>query len=597
MKKYYIILTIGLLCLTACNKEDKISEEQNSDKITFIKAKNGDNDSKASVDNTSAAFTWNTGDKVAVYTTDGYKISNGLEATYDGTNAATFAFSDMVEAHRTDFALFPASLVWDGTNIRPNSASNHTSTGLTVTLPASYTLSEVQDEKSPVPMIATNAPNGDLNFKSLCALLRITVQNVPYMAKRLEFDFNGKKVQGEFTLTSVEPGTTGIETCATSENDDIITVTMADNHTWHDAMVINLPVPAGVATTGEYTDITISAYDATSGGNRILYTTRPIKSTANWIPGRKASRKITAILPVFSVSATKKVAIASSNLQASTSDCGATWTWHFATNPWNYNGDNSVKTDDKYYHNERVSGDGTVKFSGFGTVDQFGWVGASNTAWSGVLGSTGNAAMHGISWSNDNSDYGNVSGESLKSDWGNTINDGYAWRTPTSAEWVYLIGSRPSGSTVNGTSNARYVLARINTDVSAVNGMIIFPDGITIANDEATRWGIINKELGSSWTITWDANATLFTSSQWTALAAKGCVFLPMAGAYRYRSGSNTPVFQPGTAGAYWSSSSNGTATAYHLEISKSYVDPSYGALSTSDRNHGHSVRLVRDLN
>lgn len=586
MKKYYIILTIGLLCLTACNKEDKISEEQNSDKITFIKAKNGDNDSKASVDNTSAAFTWNTGDKVAVYTTDGYKISNGLEATYDGTNAATFAFSDMVEAHRTDFALFPASLVWDGTNIRPNSASNHTSTGLTVTLPASYTLSEVQDEKSPVPMIATNAPNGDLNFKSLCALLRITVQNVPYMAKRLEFDFNGKKVQGEFTLTGVEPGTTGIETCATSENDDIITVTMADNHTWHDAMVINLPVPAGVATTGEYTDITISAYDATSGGNKIFDMTRPVKTSANWVPGRKASRKITAVLPVFSISSTKKVAIASSNLQATTTDLGQTWTWHFATNPWDCGG------VDIYHSNARINGNGTVLYDG--TVDLFGWVGASNTTWSGALGTTLNAAMYGISNSktlNSSDTYGNVSGESIKSDWGNTITDGYTWHALTFAEWKYLLISRSSGSSVNGKNNARYVLAQINTEGSTkVNGLIIFPNGITVDNSEASSWSTVNGGVSGAfgeypWT-----NATQCTAAQWNALADKGCVFLPATGC---RNDQN--IYWYNDACYYWTLTSDGTNGALFLQI-----DRHYGVLDTGtyhERWYGHPVRLVRDLN
>lgn len=574
MKKYYIILTIGLLCLTACNKEDKISEEQNSDKITYIKAKNGDNDSKASVDNSSAAFTWNTGDKVAVYTTDGYKISNGLEATYDGTNAATFAFSDMVEAHRTDFALFPASLVWDGTNIRPNSASNHTSTGLTVTLPASYTLSEVQDEKSPVPMIATNAPNGDLNFKSLCALLRITVQNVPYMAKRLEFDFNGKKVQGEFTLTGVEPGTTGIETCATSENDDIITVTMADNHTWHDAMVINLPVPAGVATTGEYTDITISAYDATSGGNKIFDMTRSVKTSANWVPGRKASRKITAALPVYSFSVgSRRVIFAPGNLQATTSNLGVTWTWHFAANQWDFMGNKTGSS------NIKINGNGTV--SANGTVDLFAWVGASNTSWSGELGTTGNAAMHGITNTTtmgNETDYGNTTAESLKSEWGETINDGNVWRTLNKDEWTHLLSSR-NGGTANGTSKARHTYATI-TDLS-VDGFILFPDGVTIGADEVTSWGNINGDSGST--------KTQCTSAQWTALELKGCVFLPATGHRRYFSSKWELV----SDNYYWSSSYRGGTNEQAVAKGLNSITGESGV----KRQRGCAVRLVHNVN
>ena len=569
MKKYYIILIAGLLCLTACNKEDKVSEEQNPGKITYIKAKNGDNDSKASVDNTSAAFTWNTGDKVAVYTTDGYKISNDLDATYDGTNAATFAFSDMEETHRTDFALFPASLVWNGTSIRPNSATNHSASSLTVTLPASYTLSEVQDEVSPVPMIATNTPNGDLNFKSLCALLRITVQNVPYMAKRLEFDFNGNKVQGEFTLSGVIPGNTSITTSSTEGADDIITVTMADNRTWHDALIINLAVP-----TGEYTNITISAYDATSGGNKIFDMTRPVKTSANWVAGRKASRKITAALPVYYFSVgSKRVIFAPGNLQATTSDFGSHWTWHFAANQWDFMGNKTGSS------NVKINGNGTV--SANGTVDLFAWVGASNTSWSGELGTTGNAAMHGITNATtmgNATDYGNTIAESLKSEWGETINDGNIWRTLNKDEWTHLLSSR-SGGTANGTSKARHTFATI-TDLS-VDGFILFPDGVTIGADEVISWGNINGNSNST--------KTQCTSAQWTALELKGCVFLPATGHRRYFSSKWELV----SDNYYWSSSYRGGTTEQAVAKGLDNITGEGGV----KRQRGCAVRLVHNVN
>lgn len=67
-------------------------------------------------------------------------------------------------------------------------------------------------------------------------------------------------------------------------------------------------------------------------------------------------------------------------------------------------------------------------------------------------------------------------------------------------------------ATYNGTSNARYTEATINTDATGINGMILFPDGVTIANGEATSWGNINSN--SSW-------GTKCTSAQWTALEAK----------------------------------------------------------------------------
>ena len=290
-----------------------------------------------------------------------------------------------------------------------------------------------------------------------------------------------------------------------------------------------------------------------------------------------------------------QVFISSGNLQARTSDYGASWTWQFAA--WDYFGSSSYN---QYYHNARINGDGIVKYSDPGTVDLFGWVGESNTTWDGATGTTSNAAMHGITNSktlNSTATYGNVSGECLKSDWGNTINDGYKWYTPTISEWIYLLTTRSSGSTVNGTSNARYVLAQISTTTnSKVNGLIIFPNGVTIDNSEATSWSYINGGVESNYASYPWTNATQCTTGQWTALAAKGCVFLPAAGV-RNNGANETypPVNYPNDACYYWSATPNGVNYALFM-----HVDRHYGVLDTGtihERWYGHPVRLVRDAN
>ena len=271
----------------------------------------------------------------------------------------------------------------------------------------------------------------------------------------------------------------------------------------------------------------------------------------------------------FSVSATKQVYFSSGNLQATTSDLGENWTWAFATNQWDYIGNNTA--------NNKINGNGTVSTNG--TVDLFGWVGASST-WTG-------AAQYGISNStttNNTNGYGNVNNEALKSDWGNTISDGYTWRTLSSAEWTYVFNTRTSGSTVNETSNARYTHATINTDGTSVNGIILFPDGVTIANGEATSWGTVNGDSGDSF---WN-DATKCTAAQWTALAAKGCVFLPAAG---YREGSM--VIQAGSSGGYWSSAPYNTNKAYFVNLGPNYLYPD----ANNSRHTGRPVRLVRDAN
>ena len=253
-----------------------------------------------------------------------------------------------------------------------------------------------------------------------------------------------------------------------------------------------------------------------------------------------------------------QVRFSQGNLQATTTNLGDKWTWGFAANQWDYIGDAAANT--------KINGNGTVSENG--TVDLFGWVGASSS-WTGD-------AQYGISNSTTDSEYGTSSSDALKSDWGNTISSG--WRTLTIAEWAYLFNTR-SGSTVNGTSNARYAYATINDGTSSVEGMILFPDGVTIADSEVT-WGTIN------------GTGTRCTSKQWTALEGKGCVFLPAAG-YRINA-TVLGAYGPGTSGNifyYWSSSPYSSGEACDV-----YFDKSLSLQSFNYRSKGLSVRLVRDV-
>ena len=303
-------------------------------------------------------------------------------------------------------------------------------------------------------------------------------------------------------------------------------------------------------------DITVTATDGTNNYSKSL--TGKTYAASNGYP---LSWRMTQVSFTINDGGTK-VVFAQGNLQA-TYD-GSSWTWAFAENQWDYIGNAAGNTS--------INGNGTVSASNV-TVDLFGWVGASST-WTG-------AAQYGISNStatNNTNGYGNNASEALKSDWGNTIGSG--WRTLTSAEWQYIFNTRTSGSTVNSTSNARYTHATINTDGTSVNGMILFPDGITVASSEATSWGTVN---GTS------EYATKCTTAQWSALAAKGCVFLPAAGV-RYQAS----VLNAGSYGYYWSSSpyTSLVGRAYCVYFVSGDLYPAY----ISYRNYGFSVRLVRQV-
>lgn len=178
----------------------------------------------------------------------------------------------------------------------------------------------------------------------------------------------------------------------------------------------------------------------------------------------------------------------------------------------------------------------------------------------------------GESWSKSDS-YKNY-------DWGvyNSSDLGSGWRTLTNAEWGYLFNSRTPGNSVNGVSNARYTEATINTDGTAVNGIILFPDDAVMTSVSGVTWGSINSS--SAW-------ETQCTTAGWTALETAGCVFLPAAGA-RY----GTSVSAVGSNGYYWTSAAANATLACILSFLSGNVSPQ----SSYYRYIGCSVRLVMDV-
>lgn len=237
----------------------------------------------------------------------------------------------------------------------------------------------------------------------------------------------------------------------------------------------------------------------------------------------------------FSVSASKKIYFSQGNLKYD----GSNWSFH-------------ANQYDRVFTSE-----GTATSY---PMDLFTWGNQATTNYNGTGYVSGTSDLSG------------------STDWGNNM--GAGWYTMTTAEWQYIFNTRASGSTVNSTSNARYTHATINTDGTGVNGMILFPDGVTIEASEATSWGTVNGN--SSW-------GTKCTTAQWTALEAKGCVFLPAAGVRYY----DASVNYVGIYGGYWSSTVYNDNNAYVVIFESSGLYAGY----CRTRNSGYSVRLVYNAN
>lgn len=545
MKRYFWILAAALVSLAACDKNELQNgkeEGPNSSAVAYIRAIGGDDASKANIDNDTAAFTWSAGDTIAVYTsTAGYILSEPLSIGA-GTNNATFKFSGdkavTAVENRADFAVFPAGLVYIKSQgaFRTNSVTNHDASNLTVTLRSEYALSEVSGDKAPTPMIATNTPGSDLSFKALCPLIRIAVKNIPPTTKLLEFEFEGRKVNGEFSISSVVPGTTYLTGTASSGYYSKIKVVLESPLSSWGEVVVNLPVPVNASG---YPNVVVRALDMYS--SELMRLDSPLGS---WSPTRKSSKKHTAAFPVFSFDG-KKGVFAPANLQAKTTD-GSTWTWQFADNEYDVIG--------KAVANTKISGKGTVSENG--TVDLFGW-------------STDNANnYYGINNSMNTSHY-----TGTFKDWGGNVISG--WRTPTAGDWAQVFEHR--------TGTNRFAKARVHSTA----GIILFPDGfeipsgITIANINVKDAGITLTEI---------------TDSNWAILKQLGCVFLPGGGS-RYGSGeafSGENSYNSNLSG-YWSSTKNAGTTIYIVYFGST---PLAWTSSTSNNIvNGYSVRLVRDLN
>ncbi len=245
---------------------------------------------KATIADTDASFKWSVGDNIAVHVSNGdshkYVFTSGEGGASQAAASASFSVTYDSGYSRDAFAVYPSTIVT--ANASNYGQSGHT---LDVKLPSDYTLAQVQGEVSPCPMVATNSASSfSWDFYQLCSLLRITVSNIPANAKRLEIDFDGKKVWGDFSIASgIVPGTSVIAT-ATDADHDFISITKdgSDAVLGETSLILNIPLPVG-----NYPKIIVNAYDAVSGGNVISFDNISFGYTAAITKGVKKSSALT----------------------------------------------------------------------------------------------------------------------------------------------------------------------------------------------------------------------------------------------------------------------------------------------------------------
>ena len=406
----------------------------------------------------------------------------------------------------------------------------------------------ISDQTTGYPVISYGASNE--TYSEANANYTATLNNVGALVK---FDvtsssskaatcITGMYNQVSFALSSSSVGT---PTPSKADTDGIIKLPAGSGERW----AVLLPQSAVVAGQAYTED---SHYYGTRGAVPAIKANDYLSNGIS-VSISVANTTLGMLNGVFSVSATETVHFSKGNLQYQPS----TATWQFAANQFTKLGN--------------VAANKTPSSTMSDWMDLFGW------------GTSGAGTCYPYNYGNDNSKYAyynsgtNIAGTEY--DWGvNYISNGSSaktWRTLTYAEWNYLLNTR-TGGTAGGTSNARFVKAQVNTDGTAVSGLIIFPDGFNQTTvSGVTDWGTING-TGNSYTAT-------VTSAGWTTLESLGCVFLPAGGS---RDGSS--VNDDGTGSNYWSTTAHGTTNAQRLYFF-------WGGMGVNDgsRYGGFSVRLV----
>lgn len=311
----------------------------------------------------------------------------------------------------------------------------------------------------------------------------------------------------------------------------------------------------------------INELTLTVGGNAITFPSDNKALAAGHI--YNINRCATAISGKFTVASGKQVYFSKSNLNATTSDNGTNWSWHFVNTQYARVGGkdkdgNGTSTGNNYINGNRsVTNDGNGK-----NIDLFGW-------------STAKTYL-GINSSTTNTDYqngGKTDGSDFV-DWGSHADViagiGTGWRTLNKNEWRYLTDTRGGNM---------FALASIN---GTRGGIILLPD----------NWKTSYYSLSSINNASVAFTTNTISDADWSTLEAHGAVFLPVTG----QRNSGNKVNGADNQLHYWSSTGGmNSATppapiGYHLRYMPSGDNKGLAPDTGAGRCNGFSVRLVRDV-
>ncbi len=588
------LVALSMILATAAScKKDKLSEDVNQpipgvERTINVSATLPQPTEKAYLDVTDGRkVKWEPSDAINV---NGSNLAltnlytDPTKARFEGT---TYAIS----SGSNDVYWFVYPTILAGTASGSTIPSSFTANRLTVTLPdvQTFDLSQTKILEGSTYMAAkASVPAGqtNLNFsmKNLCAVLKIHLSATGVSNTNVErIVFNSSsRLNGDFYFDG------SAVTASTASVCNYLTINLTDGTNSYidiaggvDVYAILPPINSSKLSMTVYNtdglEVTKIASSVTLAQNTMY--TNNLNVTA-----------FSAPVTYFSVSASKRVVFAPGNLQWSATNGGATatthavagggtadGTWRFASNQWNYIG-NAAGNNTAAASRETQAA--WIDFFGWGTSGYHDVNDVNNVFYYPYSSSNTNLGYstntYGYGPSTDMTDP-NLVGTSANYDWGiynaiynpktNTTDPAGTWRTPTSSELLYVIGTRTT------CSGARFAKAR----VSGVNGLIIIPDNWNVNAYTLNDINVSNAQFTSN----------TITSTQWNVLETSGCVFLPASGG---RNG--TSIFNVGSYGGYWSATSSNSTNAISMFFNISGVASNYNYY----RYDGRSVRLVKEV-
>ncbi|MBR0246638.1 MAG: hypothetical protein IJQ61_09205 [Bacteroidales bacterium] len=217
--KYFFLSALALL--TACEKE--VVTPQREAVRTETVAVHAENETKGAVDNSTGAFSWNSGsDQIAVWVGDSYTTCtvSGGEVSVELTG----------EQARSNYAIYPASSAIVDGYATP-----------TLTYPTHYTVSGTGFD-SQVPMVAVNTAGEELDFYQVGALVRIKIENAPVGTVSAIVSFKNTNVTGTATVSN--PGTSSATATITDNAGKNVYFTLSPALSTVSTIYLDVPIPA-----------------------------------------------------------------------------------------------------------------------------------------------------------------------------------------------------------------------------------------------------------------------------------------------------------------------------------------------------------------